>query len=248
MPERGGRKGHSVRPSLVLTIPILAVLLAARPALASCNPQRTNFEDPYHDGWVRTPSSGPTSTYAKILEYSPYVYPNTSFSPDDTVAWVMLNLGSCAPGGYDQIGWYKSESGLRQTFVEYALCDGTFTDVYGDPFTLGTYTGYRVQLDNVGGNYVDFYAGGSLWANNVPQYVVPDSAQQMAEVQTIASQMPGGSSNREDFQAATIDYGGTRYSFVGTLVNEWGSGVGGDFRLHKVSGQEIQVWDSVCTT
>lgn len=132
-------------------------------------------------------------------------------------------------------------SGTR--FVEWTH-DGTFSDNYFTPEPVGSYTTYTVLYGNTPGKFTFQEAGSDL--ESVDAQFTPDEGQQYGEIQTLASQMPGGynSNAHEVFSDAHIYASGAWGLFNGAVT----SGDPNYFKHDRASNQYLQIWDSACAS
>jgi len=233
--------------AVVLVASSLGIFLTSpAPALASCSPSRADVSDSYYDGWGRY--DGGTAAYSEILNYDPYVYPDTSGGQVHTdFAWTMLD--DSAGADYGQVGWIK----YSQTYNNYRT---VFTQWYsggqrGTHFfdtevgTVGSTTPFETQWQ---ANTLYFSANGHQ-IDSQPGSFTPAYAYVSTETNTLASQMPGGVNNQEVL--------GNAYLFINNAWSPFYSGgsriAGGtngayasEFGFNNVSSTELHVWDTRC--
>lgn len=109
---------------------------AASSALAKCQPNRANDGVSYFDGWYNYAYEA-DGVYSTILNYSPWVQPNSEVS-----AWSMLTVAPGMGTGYAQVGWWEFAYGERHTFVQWTLIGGGFQTKFWSPQPTGSYTTY----------------------------------------------------------------------------------------------------------
>ena len=165
----------------------------------ACTPGRPNDSSVYQAGTQKTPTNWPRATKAKIEAYLPYVFTNSYVTE-----WVMLR-GAPQPQKWAQVGHmvHKDASGIvtRSVFVQW-------TDATGHVFIhsdyaaagLGTKPEFQVIYDVFNKDWLFEENGSVLFTTDALWQ--PTTAVAYGETLTRASQMPGGDSNRVDFQEA----------------------------------------------
>ncbi|MHB1929447.1 MAG: hypothetical protein ACYDEN_11490 [Acidimicrobiales bacterium] len=210
------------RAGRAATIPVIALTCwlagaAGLPgaALAGCNPNRTDDGVTYFDGWLTgTEPTTVTANSSNIYNYpAPYVYPGNG-----VFAWVMIVGGS---GNYAQVGWvtdYNSSGNrVRQTFTEWHYGSHIGSDFSITAQPTNTTSWYEVATPNGTGTNYCFYVNGSAvgsCSGSLGWYGT--GGQDLAEIHTLADQMPGGTHNPEEWSNAFIfDNGNRQYNFNG---------------------------------
>lgn len=216
-----------------------------RLAEAKCNPQRSNDYVSYR--WVgsRRAATGIGGVYASILNYSPWVY-YISSTQSSVSSWTMLN--NSTGDRWAQVGWLEFPSGVRYTVVQYTRYNGgswvTWSQLYA-PQTTGTSAYYTVLYNYPQpGNY-SFQVAGSTIKTATDAPFSPGEAHAAAETQSLADQMPGGSSAgyHEQFYDTEI-WLGSWQAFAGTGLNSDSS----RFTLNGLSTYNFETWDDACTS
>jgi hypothetical protein len=181
--------------------------------------------------------------YARVLNYSPYVGPN---SDPGTSAWVMLSYCSahlqCDPYKYAQIGWLEPPGVAygqpgRVTLIQVnpgsltsSQTCGTNAAGGGDglqcfsrnngttaaqtPEPLGTYTYYTVLWSNEPDSFT-FYVNGQRVAKWRAPFV-PNFAIAVGEIHSTLSQMPGDATVPEVFSDVHVFRNGAWVPFTPT--------------------------------
>ena len=204
---------------------------AASPALAKCQPGRSNNGSVYFDGWVRSGSVG--GVYSDMLNYSPWVQPN-----NQVLAWTMLNNGT---SNWAQVGWWEYAGGTRYTFVQWTTSPNRWQTKFWNPQSTGAYTYYTTLYNNQPGKFSFQVSGSTIDAENAS--FTPNQAQNLGEIQTLADQMPGGYNNNEVFKSTNVYIGGWQ-AFSGSNYNSNGS----YFGLNSVSSTQRNIWDWACSS
>ncbi len=205
--------------------------LASHPVLAKCQPNRTNDERAYFDGWQRSPAE-PGGVYSKIFNYSPWVQPGRS-----VVAWTMLNRFTTQ---WAQVGWWEYAFDDRYTFTQTTL--PAVSTHFFLPEPVGAYTYYTTLYNNPPGSF-SYQVNGST-IDVQPANFVPLSAQIYGELNTFASQMPGGYAlgAAEDFFDSHIWFSGAWQPFDGVDTNDDLT----QFGNVKISTLDLSIWDLTC--
>ena len=209
-------------------------------------PNRPDNNQYYHaGGYYQTPSTA-GGVYANIQVKQPWVEP--SQSDNFSSAWTMLVGPAIIPGNppYAQVGWDEYPNSGRQNFY-------TWTDRYGNQapviyagpaFTLNTYHYFTTLYDvNAFGKFSFYIDGG--WISTRYLDWQPNEAQLSGEIDTLASQMPGGWGYPDYMNDIAVWYNGgwqrptlntftSNFSYFG--VWRWGSG----------AGQNLAIWDQYC--
>lgn len=203
------------------------------PAAASgkCQPGRSNNGATYFAGWTRNNAGAPGGVYSNILNYSPWVQPNSV-----VVGWSMLNRGTTQ---WAQVGWLEYAGGTRKTFVQWTTSPGVTQTKYFNPQPTGQSTYYTVLYNNTPGKFT-FQVNNSTITTETATFS-PDSAQISGETKTLASQMPGGVYSGEVFGDSHI-YLGSWSNFSGSnfVTNTTYHGIGGS------GGLQRNTWDWAC--
>ncbi len=226
------------RSLCVSVVAMTLVGVGSLPALASCDPSRSDDGLSYFDGWYRDPPGTylAKAVYSSILNYNPFVHSGAN----DTSAWSMLFLTGSKY--YAQVGWLKSPNGTRNTFVEFVyLPDGRYrTDTF-PPDSTGTYHTYKVTVRTRDG-FVDYYDDGND-IDESPQFADYNEGQIFGEIHTLANQMPGGKNNHMRFQGSHIFYNAGNHEFDGAPSSDLGTTY---WNYNVVSTTELAIWDKAC--
>jgi hypothetical protein len=220
---------------------------SGRTALAKCQPYyngkpRTDDNNNYQAGREALPS-GLTGVYSDILNYSPWVQPNDPGKPAHAGSgWVMLD-NDTSPYHYSQVGWWEFPGSTRQTFNQYTY-NGTFTNTWS-PQPTGYFTYYELTwYTSLGEHVVDVYVGGSQVAEQQVDFT-PIRADAQGEINTLASQMPGGYNYAEAFDDSHVQVNGATWdAFNGVGDNSNSTYFGDDVVNSTVSN----VWDKACAS
>ncbi len=149
------------------------------------------------------PSNG--GIYAKLYNTSPWVEPPTG--DRFAAAWVGINV---TPGYYlwAQIGWLEFAGGLRYDYYEYYTQDAPQYQVLKKlpPQPLRAQTYYAVLYDPTT-RYLTFQINGATVHH--PQVGwVPNVVKMSGEINTLASQMPGGYGDHMVWRDTHVWYSG----------------------------------------
>jgi hypothetical protein len=228
--------------TLALALSVAGAVGMATPAVAKCNPSRSNDKNHWFDGWYRnTGATNVGGIYAGILNYSPWVYPYDG-SNVGVSAWTMLT-GSGSGERWAQIGWVEYPYGVRYTFVQWtnSAGSGVTTHLYS-PQPVGSTTTYTTLYGNTAGDFT--FEAGSIKDLEQATFT-PTGAQNFGETATLASQMPGGYNYFEEFTGAHMWINGSGWvAFNGTIDN-YSSTYFGNYQ----SGSQVDgIWDRTCST
>lgn len=236
-PRFGGSQWHSEflgTSPFSVAILVASVFISAAAAVASCNPYRWNDGVTYFDGWA-TPSepSIVTVNTSNIFNYpNPYVY-----SGSGVFAWVMLN----GPSSYAQVGWVVDYNG-RHTFTEWTGPYGSGFNFSISPQTPGITSWYEVYMGS--GTKYCFAVNGANVGCTIDLGWWPHYAQDLAEIHTLADQMPGGSSVQEIWSNAFIYYSGAQHNFNGNVSDLYNN----YFHNQLVSQTQDKIYDLACSS
>lgn len=231
-----GRSALALGVTSCLSIALL--VLSPVVVYAKCQPysnDRTRVDDHlmYKDGWYASTYSPTGGVYSDILNYSPWVQPNS-----EVVAWSMLTDGPT----WAQVGWWESAGGSRQTFGQWSECEGCrpITEFHTPAAQVNTYTEYKVLWNNACSHCISLYAAGTrLWVDTITW--TPTIGEVFGEILTLASQMPGAGSYYEDFSNSHVFQGGWR-AFSGQVGDDNTSYFG-----YQYNGTlDFKIWDSDC--
>jgi hypothetical protein len=221
--------------ALLFVAASLSAAAVPAPALARCNPFRTNNGIAY-DVWHR--NSDITSTggvYANLLNYS--VYAATSAA---TRGVVGFDYPADATNKYAEIGWTENNAGTRHTMVQYIKSGSVYTFNYGS-YRTGSYT-YYTALYDPSNQQMKFEAAGTT-LKQVTGSWVPYRGYLDSVIWTLASQMPGGTSAHEWWKDAHVYRGGWHnFNETSSTTNTTYFGLGSTDSL-TYSG-----WDKSCST
>jgi hypothetical protein len=221
------------RVFVVVAVPLLLAALAPS-AAASCNPQRANDGHSYFAGTQRTPSAWPRAVQTQIEEYSPYV-----LGPSQVTAWNMLNNGGTK---WSQVGWWKDDDGTRTSFIQWTDAAGNFWTRHYSPAALGTTPNYETIYDKVNTDWIWERNNTVLHTTNAVWQ--PATIQIYGEINTRASQMPGGVNNHVALKEAHyIPNNGNQWLDMASLPGAT------DAVIHaaaKLSNEYYEIWDKAC--
>lgn len=223
----------------------LAFTLQSSPASAKCWPNRVNNQVGYHNGWYTWNGSAWGGIYGQIFEYSPWVQPDP-LAQFWSSAWVMLNWPSGA-GSWAQIGWVEFQGDDRRMFSQVLLVNGDGLTRYGDPQPLGTYPYYSVLYNNVPGYFTFFVNGFEIVDWRHYSDFVPTYATISGEINTLATQMPGGYNTSEGFFDVNVWQGQWwPYDFFHPRVFPVNDNPS-EFGQLAVSQTQAYIWDWRCS-
>jgi len=142
-----------------------------------------------------------------------------------------------------QVGWYELSGGTRYTWREFINQPGhQFYDKFWSPAQpTESYTYYTVLYDGQGN--VSFQVAGTTIESVVITWV-PGSAATDGEIETLASQMPGSSSDHEVFYDTHLYENGAWEPFSGTQVNYDTNNFGTTYTQPYVAS----AWDRKCAS
>lgn len=230
--------------SVLLLGSLAALLTVLSTADAYCLPPRpNNFLTYYHDGFIRN-LGGTTvgGVYSYMSNYDPYVYPNAGFS----TAWTAVTRTDHTR--WAQIGWLKRSSNYRRTWIQYTYNDVAYTFEYSpEPYGSGQFSTYTTLYDP------GVYPNPPTWTfqvNGITKLTVqslgwtPNEGQINGETQSRASQMPGGSQDRQLFTFMHIYYAGS--------WNDFGGGGAATQPAYHAWTHNIptvgEIWDKACSS
>jgi hypothetical protein len=249
--RRASNKGDTVnRLHLRVALVVAAVVVPwavtaspvvpATPALAKCQPGRTNDGVTYKDGW-QTGSIGLTiaGIRSDIYNYSPWVQTGT----DGVTGWVMLQDDSL---DWAQIGWEEKPAGARCDFYQYGLGGIVKSGACWSPGeSVGSVHTYQVLYNNTPGQFT-YFRDGTQYAQTSADFIPTDGVI-AGETKTLASQMPGSVSVNESFQTSYYYAGGGWNAFNGaTFLQPNNTTSQGAFGNVISNWYEAQIWDKAC--
>ncbi len=222
---------------LVASLFIVAILVSAGSAAASCNPGRSNSSVSNQAGWLKGPPSGVCydGSLANILVYSPYV------AATDVTAWAMLYNN--ATGSYGQVGWLQQTS-ARYNFTESSTAGGGFHQLLLSGSSIGSSPAYKVTFSS---DAFHFFIDGINVNTNYNTGYTGCYFAQAGEVTNSANQMPGGYNNHDTFTSGQVrrsDTGGWNYADATAYVQ----GPSSWYASSKVSSTEVDIWDKACAS
>jgi len=227
------RGGGSVGAAVLLALSSYFALavVGTTPALAKCQPNRTNNGQTYWDGWLR--GAGTVGgIYSSILNYSPWVQPGSQVT-----AWTMLNNGG---SWWAQVGWWESPYGVRYTFVQWTPSAGQFQTHFWTPAQPVGQSTYYTTLWNYTPGKFTFQVASSTIDTETAAFT-PNDGQAFGEINTLASQMPGALYAPEDFSntnwwvSGWSAFNGSPYDSSTTYFN-----------IAKYSSTHLQIGDKAC--
>lgn len=227
-----------------LAVIAIQLSLAVSAASARCDPSRTNDAGVHYDGSTEVVPNGKNAggLSATIENYDPYVFPTTGFT-DDTVEWIMDTQTSL--DHYVQVGPDTFADGSRYTFVERgSTVQNNYTDYYFDPYSINSLIPYEIDFSPNSGDEYDFFANGvliqSLYLSNFQN---PNEVQLYAELQTKASQMPGGYNNTASMSDGQLRYD-TSWHTLAAAINPPPSFAG--ITPSSGTADHWHIWDDAC--
>lgn len=218
-----------------------------------CNPGRTdNYLHFYFAQAQDTPGSPDGGVQADIYNYSPWV----AKSDYGVTGWV--GLGDSTTGSYAQIGWEEQPGSKRYTFVQFNdVPGGHFWNNLDASYPINSTHDYKTLYDPNGnsggksGKYFTFWVDGSYITGSQYNWT-PNFDQSGTEIHTQASQIPGGSSNKELFSSMQYYYGGWKSGPQSVYSRD--GGTSGSGQSAGPSWDNVQAvtngfnsWDSACT-
>lgn len=253
VPARRCLQSRLVRAAALSTLAVSSVPVAqhleSSQVLAACDPGRTNDGRTYFAGWIRdVDNETEDGSRANILVRDVFV---ASPSFGGVTSWTML---IDPPSRWAQIGWLERLDDERSTLIQYHDGGGdlrTFLLLPGEP--VGSSPEYKVEwypATSVTPRAVSFFINGGQVHNDDAGFT-PTEAQQAGEIKTLASQMPGGTSEKERFRNANVRVLNEDWqAFAGTpaVVDEDGNDASTYFGAEKISTTELQIWDKFCST
>lgn len=209
---------------------------------AKCWPNRADNGIRYHDGWLRAPGVQVVGVRSRILNYDPWVQPGR-FS----TAWAMLQTNP-STHAWAQIGWVEYAYDERYTLIQYTTGpnQGQHMTWFLSPQPEGQLTYYQVER-NIAGQW-DFRLNGyAVLLPNPVSHFVPNMGSIAGEINSLASQMPGGYSNYnyEWLDSSQLEFGGAWQPFHGELyITPGGATHFGNYVLN--SDYTIGIYDKKC--
>jgi hypothetical protein len=226
----------------VVAAMVVGVLVAAGTAAASCDPNGSNINGNWFDGWATPPplSTCLDGSVANILVYSPYV------QYAEVTGWTMLYNNSS--GSYGQVGWTQFSTGYRYNFTESQTSNGGFQLNYFGSSSIGDDPEYKITFSSNAFHY--FINGTNIQTDSNTGYT-GCYGEQEGEVLNLADQMPGGYNAHAYFISAQVRRADTEawINFNGTTNSDTHPPYRTDsFLSSKVSATEFDIWDSACST
>lgn len=228
-----------------LKLALVAALVTATqvigvPAFAKCQPSGRPVDSTHHwTGSRNFPNTTVIAVRSQIYNYSPWVQPGY-----DSVGYVMLRTADGTKYGQD--GWEEYSGGSRYTFAEWDNGYG-WTKQERSPDATGTYSYYEVDWTGGTNPWFLFVIDGSQWFGQpLSPAWTPNAAEIMGEVQSSASQMPGGYSTHEQFLNRNINFGAGWQSFGGDDYNSDSSAHPNWYATNWVDAWTDKVWDQAC--
>lgn len=220
---------------------LVAGLVCAASAAASCNPGRPPYSGTYQDGWRTGPFiSQPclNGSLGLILNATPFVYPGAA----ETSAWTMLYNNNA--NGYGQVGWDIDSNGNRHNFVQTNTVDVFFNkDFASSP--SGSSPEYKTTYS---ANAFHYFVDGTNYYNVSSPSYTGCSAEQAGEIKNKDSQMPGTTSTHDYVTGAQVRRASDNTwfnpgSFGWDVYNDNSSWFGQSFTYTPAT---IQFWDKNC--
>jgi hypothetical protein len=201
------------------------------------------------------------AVYAKILNYSPWVDPNQSYTDGNFVtSWVLLDAGPYSGASRVQIGWIETPYAARETWMEISEPNGpAMPDVFrsAEPTNANTY--YTIFDGNTPGRFTFQVStsGGSNYMidNGWSANFAPYDAQVAGETTSLSDQMAGdlGVPGYEMFADAEY-YIGSGFTPFSPALSPYLADQAGNSdtayyygMLDSVSGRtNLRTWDWAC--
>lgn len=178
--------------------------------LASCNPHRVNNGTAYRIGFYQAVPSGYLGgIYASILNYGPYVFSGSVRS--------HAQLDNYSETRIAKIGWRELNDGSRYTYTQYHNSSGQLISNSFGAYPEGTYDYYTVLFDQAS-NQITLRVNNLTYIEATASFT-PTTGDVHGAISTLASQMPGGSGNKEWYNDSHI-----WKSSTGSWVNFSGTG------------------------
>ncbi len=251
--RNGGGTGSRMLPSrfvrvsaaIALSVGIVSAIPGSQASASGggdgCNPGRSNnYVSYYFDGAFSQPGKTMGGVYAKIGNYSPFVY-NTS--GDTVTEWVML-VTTSNNSLYTQVGWWESPGGVRYTFDEYSLGSGAYHNDFYPAYSINSQIYYDMLWNSNSG--FTFEANNQV-VNTYQNYFTPNSANVYAEIHTQASQMPGGNYNGNYVSDMHGYVSGGWYNFNGDTQTLPQTSWGGETPWFQTGVNQFVTWDHACS-
>jgi hypothetical protein len=243
------RKGWA----LVLATGVIAALLAVGASNAyACNPIRTdNYPSDYWNGWRRPIDTLETqfkSITANIDDQSPFNYQTprcSSKACDFTYDWIMLSNND--ENHWAQIGPATLHDGNRYSFVQCNTTANGISNAYLDPFPPGSTPTYEVY-ELGGGNGIALYANAEEDTCTNATFTV-GHAEAATEMLTEADQVPGSTSNHDNFNNVLVGMidGTTENLFTNGAHYKTTPGSADWDNFGNFSGNNhVETWDGYC--
>jgi hypothetical protein len=226
-------------PLSVLAV-VIAGLVLASAAAASCNPGRSSSSGYWWDNW----DVGPTETtclngsYANIENHSPYVQSGVT---EDFSMLVNVSVG-----GYGSVGWDKHSDNSRFNFIEYDDSDTGWNTVRKEysASAVGNAPQYKV---NYSANAFHFFIAGTNDLNFTSPNYTGCSAEQGGQIQNFNSQMPGEVGTHDPLTDAHVRTASNNTWIQTSLWAPFSSN--SSYFGNSTSGNplsELDIWDKSC--
>lgn len=207
-------------------------------------------------GWWRYPSGQTVGgVYSAILNYSPWVEP-VGRSGTATTAWVMADRPNTT--NWAQFGWWEEpyDPGAGLYARRYLFAQWTIAGIYNYPVKivrpnpdphLNTLRYYTVLYNYVPGKFTFQYNGQTQNIDPRADFV-PTRGATAGEIDTLASQMPGGTADPMWMADSHIWYGNAWRDFNGVYY-DWEPGSPWPDQFHYTllnPARDIGVYDRRC--
>jgi hypothetical protein len=224
--------------SFVLTI-VAASALAFAATAAACDPNGSNIDGNWYDGWSTGPPSGTciNGSDANILVYSPYV------EYQDVSAWTMLYNYTTA--AYGQVGYLKGSDGNMWDFTETNTIY-VWDQQFFSPYSVGSDPQFKVTFSSDAFHY--FIDGSNILTDSYTGYT-GCHAEQEGEVTNDANQMVGDTSTYVYFtyaQARRADTGAW-YDLNGSAHAD-SPPYRDPYAYYRASNSHLDIWDPECSS
>ncbi len=246
-------------------IPVVGHVVAPD-AAAECNPQNPDINTGYERGdnnihyfagWVRDFGTNTVGgTRASVRNPDVWVH-SGSFSTGFAMLAKPPPVGE-RYGWWAQLGWIERPGNVRETFLQYSHADRTWETVEPDTLprpSLDEGPLYEVEYFPASGPSLprfEFRMNGGRVGPVVNAEFTPTQAQQFGEIESLATQMPGGTQSHVYIRLAEVrTLSGAYKAFNPTYYGAFIEGSGSAdqyFGTQMISDKEIQIWDKSCYT
>lgn len=216
-----------------------------------CEITRPSDDTAYKDGWAQDPGARIGGIWSKILNYSPWVWPETvGVLINDATGAVQL---SDDHGDIWQLGWEEWPYGNRYTLECFAQpnssggYDNVCVDNTAPAQPVDAFTEYKIEYDNTPYEFTYFIDNAQI--DGVPtdfDQLMPLNSAVQGQILTVSDQMPGGYDVPEQFTDTNWWYPSSwqpynaQQNIHHSPANLFGN--------QPVSGTQDNIWDWGCAT